>query len=861
MKSSNNQSKLAVDLRFKSVIFDLNTNSILLKIAYRTFGYFLVGFLSFVSSCNTTKYVPAEEYLLQKNKIVIDGKKNRNNEIKDYLIQRPNSKFLGLPFSLHFYNIGNKNYEERHQKWLDNNPKTNQALRNIFSKKQTQKMGESYKSLQKWFLNGGEAPVILNDQKTKATAEKLRTYHFNRGYFDTEVKHDIDLNLKKAEVVYTIDKKRPYFIDSILVDIDSKTIDSIYQKHIANSFIKQGKIYSDLNFRKESNRLTTLFRNSGIYHFSENQIGFYEIDTTASNHKTNVVLKISDRLSEKNGTIISHPLKKQRIEKIGIFTDYSYNRKDDPFNDTIQYNGYTFFSHDKLKYRPKAILNAVFLEPNAIYKDSTRNMTRKHLKLLKNFKLVKIKYDEINEDALAATIVLTPLNKYSIGLNTEVIHSNIKRVGISGGFSFINRNTFKNAEILKISFQGSVFDLAQNIRDDSKTFNSWELSAEASLEVPRFIFPFSSSKIINKRMAPKTVFSVGSSFQKNIGLDKQKISGSIEYTWSPSKRTNHKLEFLNAEYVENLNKESYFNIYSSEYRDLKSIQSDYFPDYTLSTANALQFINENIDATFRQTDEIAYQRAKNIEKRNEILTTDFVNPYISYSFTYSNQNDYKDKQYFYFKGKISTSGNLTSAIVNTEQNGIKTLADIPIAQFTRTDLEVKKFWKLSNSSVLVFRSFIGVAIPYGNSDEIPFTNSYFIGGTSDIRAWKTYELGPGKSNTGLEFNVGSFKFISNLEYRFDIFGNIKGALFVDAGNIWDISNSELSKEDEKFKNLSSFEGSAIGTGFGIRYDFNFFILRLDLGLKTYEPYLDGNPWFQNYDIKNSVFNIGINYPF
>lgn len=842
----------------------MNTNLNSLKIAFRIICYILIACIGFLSSCNATKYVPTENYLLQKNSIIIDGKEEKNSEIKDYLIQRPNSKFLGLPFSLYFHNIGNMNYDERHQQWLKKNPKTNKSLRSVFSKKQTQKMGESYKSLQKWFLNGGEAPIILNDLKTNTSAEKLRTYYFNKGYFDTEVKHNVEtskVNFKKAAVTYTIDKKKPYFLDSIFVDIDSKTIDSIYKKSIAASYIKTGKKYDDLDFRKESSRLTTIFRNSGVYHFSENQIGFYEIDTTARNHKTNIVLKISDRLSEKNGQIISHPLKQQRIEKIGIFTDYSYARKDDPFNDTIHYNGYTFLSHDKLKYRPKALLNAIFIEPAAIYKDSTRNMTRKHLKLLRNFKLVKIKYAEINEDALAATIVLTPLNKYSIGLNTEVIHSNIKRVGISGGFSFINRNAFKNAEILKFSFQGSVFDLAQNLRDDSKTFNSWELSAEASLEVPRFIFPFSSSKIIDKRMAPKTLFSVGSSFQKNIGLDKQKISGSIEYSWSPSKKTNHKLEFLNAEYVENLNKESYFNIYSSEYRDLKTIQTDYFPNYSLSTSNALQFIDENIDATFRQTDEVAYQRAKNIQKRNEILTTDFVNPYISYSFTYSDQQNYKDRQYFYFKGKISTSGNLTTALVNTEQNGIKTLADIPIAQFTRTDLEFKKFWRLSKSSVLVFRSFIGVAIPYGNSDEIPFTNSYFIGGTSDIRAWKTYELGPGKSNTGLEFNVGSFKFISNIEYRFDILGNIKGALFIDAGNIWDISNSELSKEDEKFKNLSSFEASAIGSGFGIRYDFNFFILRLDLGLKTYEPYLNGNPWFQNYDIKNSVFNIGINYPF
>tara|TARA_B100000809_G_scaffold32272_1_gene28165 strand:- start:4395 stop:6854 length:2460 start_codon:yes stop_codon:yes gene_type:complete len=814
------------------------------------------------NSCSSTKYVPEGSFLLSKNKINIDDRNKIDSEIKDYIIQRPNTKFLGAPFSLYFYGLGNKEYEKSYTEFLEKNPKTHEKFKHVFSEKQTLKMGETYKSLQKWFLNGGEAPVILNKKKAELTTEKLRTYYFNNGYFDAEVDYSIKLKVEKADIKYKIIKNAPYYLDSTHSVIDSKTLDSIYKNTLNKSFIKRGEIYNDKNFRKESKRLSNIFRNSGIYHFSENQIGFYEIDTLAESHKTDVILKITDRLTEKEGVITSHPLKIQKVTKVGIFTDYSYERKDDSFTDTLAYNGFHFYTHDKLKYNPKAILNAIFIEPGNIYKDSARNLTRKHLKLLKNFKLVKIKYDEINDDELTATIVLTPMKKYSISMNTEVIHSNIKQLGFAGGFSFINRNTFKNAEIFKLSFQGSIFDVAKNIGNESDMpFSSWELSAEASLEVPRIVFPFSKNNLIDKAMAPKTLFSIGSSFQKNIGLDKQKFTAIVDYSWTPNKRTNHTIEPINAQYVKNLNKKEYFYIYSSEYNNLVTIQEEFFPTYPLTEDNALAFINEEIDEQFKATNPKEYQTAKNVEKRNEIVTTDFVIPSASYAFTYSTRKDYLDKDFVYFRAKISSAGALLTALTRTEISGVKTFADTPIAQYIKTDFEFKKYWQTSKSTVLVFRSFIGIAIPYGNSTDIPFTSSYFIGGSSDIRAWVTYELGPGTNNNSLEFNVGSLKLISNLEYRFSITNSLKGALFVDAGNIWDITNSEISLEGDKFTSIESIRNSAIGTGFGIRYDFSFFVFRTDLGLKTYEPYLEGNRWFQNYNFKNGVINIGINYPF
>ena len=227
----------------------------------------------------------------------------------------------------------------------------------------------------------------------------------------------------------------------------------------------------------------------------------------------------------------------------------------------------------------------------------------------------------------------------------------------------------------------------------------------------------------------------------------------------------------------------------------------------------------------------------------------------------NNQSNFKDNNFSFFKVRIANSGNVLGLIYKKKNsNNKKTFLDIPLAQYFKTDIEYKKFWDVGATSVLGIRSFLGAIMTYDNSD-IPFTKSYFAGGSNDIRAWQTYELGPGKRNTGLEYNIGSLKFLTSLEYRFDIVANLKGAIFADAGNIWDVSNSSFVDDEARFNIKSSLSDIAIGTGFGARLDFNFLILRFDVGFKTHEPYLDGNKWFRNYNFSSAVYNVGINYPF
>jgi outer membrane protein assembly factor BamA len=176
-------------------------------------------------------------------------------------------------------------------------------------------------------------------------------------------------------------------------------------------------------------------------------------------------------------------------------------------------------------------------------------------------------------------------------------------------------------------------------------------------------------------------------------------------------------------------------------------------------------------------------------------------------------------------------------------------------------LEYIKHWDLSRKNIIAMRAFFGIAVPYGNSNSIPFSKSFFAGGPNDNRAWVAYSLGPGSSKSSDEFNEANMKIALSAEHRFNIFDKLNGALFVDIGNIWNVLDSETDKK-AIFSGLESLNDIAVGTGIGFRYDFNFFVFRLDVGLKTYNPaYSEGKRWFNDYNFRKAVYNIGINYPF
>jgi len=257
---------------------------------------------------------------------------------------------------------------------------------------------------------------------------------------------------------------------------------------------------------------------------------------------------------------------------------------------------------------------------------------------------------------------------------------------------------------------------------------------------------------------------------------------------------------------------------------------------------------------------------RSIQERRERLTENNLILASSYSFTKTTKTNILDYNFYLFRIKIESAGNLLSLLarasnqpLNESQN--RTIFDIEFSQYLKTEFEYIKHFELKRQNVIATRVFLGVAVPYGNSNNIPFSRSYFAGGINDNRAWRPYSLGPGRSGSQNDFNDANLKISLNAEYRFNVTQKIKGALFVDAGNIWNFLDN-IKNEDAKFKDLSSLKDIAVGSGFGIRYDFGFVVARFDVGFKTFNPAVNSEQrWFRDYNFSNSVFNIGINYPF
>ncbi|WP_196890208.1 BamA/TamA family outer membrane protein [Aureivirga sp. CE67] len=836
-------------------------NNILISIV------FLIASLAFVS-CNSVKYVPEGKHLLTKNKLFVDGKQGGVKEANEYIIQRPNQSVLLLKFPLYFYNLGNKGYDTAFVQYLDRHPKTLKFLDKTFSRKQVSSMNNTYKGLNKWFLEKGEAPVILDSEKTTATAKNLKSYFINQGYYKVKIDYkEILYPNKKAEVEYYIEKNTPYRIDSISKDISSKELDLIYQKRKFPTSIKKGELLKLSYFEDERDKITRLFRNNGVYYFDPNSIRF-SIDTTRNEFDVNVKLQIANRYISKADSVYFVPYKKQTVSKVKVYTDYYFNDRQKPYKDTLVYNKMEFINHEKSKYNPKLLSNAIFIQPDSLYRDIDRENTRTQIRNLQNFKLVEIRYRELKDSTLEASIYLTPYEKFRLGINTELTHSNVRPFGVSAGVSLLNRNIFKGAEILKLSVQGSFLN-SQDAAEFNTFFNAWEAGGDISLKIPRFLLPFKTNKWVSKDMSPKTQFLLATNFQKNIGLDKQNFTGSLTYSWAPNRKNKHSIELLNLQYIRNLNVSSYFNIYRTDRNTLINISDTDIPapenakdengnlipltyiDYVLDPSNgfATQFPSD-------------YKSVQNIKRRYDIITEDYLIPAIVYNYNYNNSKGIKDNSFSAIRVRAATAGNLASIFVKSEGgDSSKKLLGIPIAQYAKLDLEYRKFWGFGPKKTLAYRFFTGIALPYGNSKGVPFNKAYYIGGPNDLRAWKVYSLGPGSTRNGLEYNVGNFKILSSLEYRFNVLGSFNGAFFIDAGNIWDITNNSITPDDEKFNGFDSLRDIAIGSGFGMRYDVNFLVIRLDFGFKTYEPYLETNRWFTNYNFKKSVINIGINYPF
>jgi len=452
------------------------------------------------------------------------------------------------------------------------------------------------------------------------------------------------------------------------------------------------------------------------------------------------------------------------------------------------------------------------------------------------FKYVDIKFRErqIDSDStpernyLDCTINMTrnPVHSYSVeaqGTNSG------GDLGLGGYFVYQNKNLFKGGELFYVRLKGAVEAQKNTITTESgevdrRFFNTFEAGIEANLYIPKFLAPVSQD-LFSKYFRPKTTINLGYNMQNRIEYDRIITNVTFGYEWSESKYRAHML----------------FPV------DINLIKVNTTPEFDTE-----------------------------LEKESERYRNQFTDHLIlglRYTYIYNNQEINRIRDFMYFRGNFEAAGNMLDLFVNAggqpaNEEGFQTLFGIRYSQYIKTNFDYRYYFVLDKNHVVALRGFTGIAIPYGNSIDIPFEKGYFGGGANGLRAWALRYLGPGnyvkpEDKTNDIERVGDLMFEANLEYRFPVYNFFTGALFYDVGNIWLISENETFPGGKfEFKNF--FNELAMDVGIGVRLDFNYFIFRVDFAQRLKDPALPINKrwvigtsrhWF------DPIINLGIGYPF
>jgi outer membrane protein assembly factor BamA len=837
---------------------------------------------SIIYSCSSVKKVPEEAQLLTKNTLLVNEKAIKDERIESLLSQKPNGKLplIGFPLRLSMYNMAKDKPDSLYYAWLDRKPNRRENLAKFLSNKQVDRLSESFvvSGFSNFLKRTGEAPVIIDDKRIQSSRNRLKAYYtFNLGYFDVQVNTKRDtVGKKKGSVTYEIITGTPSVYDTITHSIESGELEPLFTAIEPQSLIKKGNRFNAEELSNERGRITNHFRNNGVYHFQVNHIK-YDIDTLNNDHRVNVNVNIENRYIKDGDTLNKTPFRIYKINEVNIFTVNTSKKDINRIKDSVSYRDYQIYSDGKLNYKPKALTNAVFIQKGDLFSDKNRTLTTRSLGNLTIFNAPNIEYveDLDDENGLITNIYLVPRKKFSWTPSIDFTHSNIQDFGITGSMSVAWRNVFKGAEILQFGARGNIGSSRDMANPNNVFFNIAEYGGDIKLTFPRILFPIDTRRIIKKEMLPTTQMSFGLTNQRNIGLDKENFTGMISYNWQPRSDITSRFDLANIQFVRNLNVGNYFNVYGSSYSTLNNLAQIYntnanFVDpitNNLTFNGAIGFIDEVVAGeTSLSPGERDYKIIRSIGERRKRLIENNLIIASSYSFTKNTRVGFTDNNFYILRAKIETAGNVAALLAKQvneplSENGNETLLGVEYAQYIKPEADFIKHWDFGKKNVLAIRTFAGIAIPYGNANSIPFSRSYFGGGANDNRGWQAYSLGPGRSGAINDFNEANLKLAFSAEYRFNFFGQLNGALFADAGNIWNVFDN-VDDPDYTFNGMKSLQDIALGTGIGFRYDFNFFVFRIDLGYKTYNPAKEmSERWFRDINFSRTVLNFGINYPF
>ncbi len=671
----------------------------------------------------------------------------------------------------------------------------------------------------------GEPPVTFGKVDLKYNSDILQNYIENKGYFIAQTSADSTRKGRKATAEYFVKPGKQWTIRNVTFPSDSTSAleqaitRTLGRRNKNRSFLKPGEGYNLNTIKSERERIDSRLKEKGYYFFNEDYL-LVQVDSTVGNYQVDLIVKVKDETPEKAREVY-------KINDIIIYPNYSITSDNKiTTSDSIQvYKDFTIIDTAQT-FNPRIYDRTLYFKKGDVYNRSDHNLSLNRLVNLGTFKFVKNEFKVSNKfkNMLDTYYFLTPLPKKSIRVEILGKTNSANYTGSELNVNWSNRNTFKGAELLQISAFGGA---EVQVSGQNKGYNVYRVGGEANLFWPRIIAPIKVTS--SGGFVPRTKATLGYEFQKRIKLyGLNTFKGAFGYQFKENIRKEHQLNITEITYVSSTN------------------VSDLYQQQILETP-AL---------------------SKVIEKQLIFGPT--------YSYTYTNTMQKRKKHTIYFKGSLEESAGLTGLITgaNIRKGDTISVLNVPFSQFVKSELDFRHYMKLSDNSQLASRIIVGAGVPYGNSRDMPFIKQFFSGGTNSIRAFRARSVGPGTWKANVDENLflpdesGDVKLEMNTEFRTKLVSVVNGALFIDAGNVW-LLNENPDKPGSKFSG-DFLNELAVGTGAGIRFDFSFLILRLDLAFPLRKPDLpDGQRWVLDkvefgsgsWRRENLIFNIAIGYPF